>query len=89
MACESGMGHTTDVILGNLKQEIVPCLVSDDPLDVVSLCTELRLQDFPASSSSELGLQLCHYAQHKALVSPFFLQYTPSRLLIFTILFAI
>lgn len=57
MACESGMGHTTDVILGNLKQEIVPCLVSDDPLDVVSLCTELRLQDFPASSSSELGLQ--------------------------------
>lgn len=40
MACESGMGHTSDVILGNLKQEIVPCLVSDDPLDVVSLCTE-------------------------------------------------
>lgn len=57
MACESGMGHTADVILGNLKQEIVPCLVSDDPLDVVSLCTEWRLQDFPASSSSELGLQ--------------------------------
>lgn len=36
MACESGMGHTSDVILGNLKQEVVPCLVSDDPLDVVS-----------------------------------------------------
>lgn len=57
MACESGMGHTSDVILGNLKQEVVRCLVSDDPLDVVSPCTEWPLQDSRATSSSELGLQ--------------------------------
>lgn len=77
MACESGMGHTSDVILGNLKQEVVPYLVSDDRVASTGFSCFVLLRT---------GTTGCATMQNM-LVLPSSPQYTPSRLV--TILFAI